>query len=97
MTAGNPVYAPIPMRKLLDVQPCTETEPYQPATAKPFWKDFRDMVWARAAGEMQVLYYYPLQRSFPLPHLFSFPPPHLFSFLSFAFTLDLLKLRSLDS
>jgi hypothetical protein len=67
MTAGNPVYAPIPMRKLLDVQPCAETEPYQPATAKPFWKDFRDMVWARAAGEMQVLYYYPLQRSFPLP------------------------------
>ncbi|MBP8291854.1 MAG: PKD domain-containing protein, partial [Caldilineaceae bacterium] len=67
MTAGNPVFAPIPMRKLLDVQPCAETEPYQPATAKPFWKDFRDMVWARAAGEMQVLYYYPLQRSFPLP------------------------------
>jgi hypothetical protein len=67
MTAGNPVYAPIPMRKLLDVQPCAETEPYQPATARPFWKDFRDMVWARAAGEMQVLYYYPLQRSFPLP------------------------------
>lgn len=66
MTAGNPLFAPVPLRNLLDVQPCAETAPYEPEAAKPFWKDFKDTLWARAAGEMQVLYFYPLQPGFYL-------------------------------
>ena len=33
---------------------------------RPFWKDCKGMLWARAAGDMTVLYFYPLQRGFYL-------------------------------
>lgn len=65
ITAGNPVYAPTPMRGLLDVQPCAQTQAAD-LTALPFWKDYRNMLWARAAGDMEVLYFYPLQNGFYL-------------------------------
>jgi hypothetical protein len=65
ITAGNPVYAPTPMRALLDVQPCSQTQAAD-VSALPFWKDFKNMLWARAAGDMQILYFYPLQEGFYL-------------------------------
>ncbi len=65
ITAGNPVYAPVPMRSLLDVQVCDQSQAAD-ETALPFWKDFKGMMWARAAGEMKVLYFYPLQAGFYL-------------------------------
>ena len=40
ITAGNPVYAPTPMRGLLDIQPCPQTMTTD-VLAKPFWKDFQ--------------------------------------------------------
>jgi len=70
ITAGNPVYAPTPLRNLLDVQPCQQTQAADdPATGqKPlsFWKDWKGMRWARAAGDMDVQYFYPLQAGFYL-------------------------------
>ncbi|MBC8447965.1 MAG: right-handed parallel beta-helix repeat-containing protein [Chloroflexi bacterium] len=65
ITAGNPIYAPTPLRGLLDIQPCEQTQAADLA-ARPFWRDFKDMLWARAAGDMQVLYFYPLQPGFYL-------------------------------
>ena len=65
ITAGGPVYAPAPMRALLDVQPCTQTQAAD-ERALPFWKDFKNMLWARAAGDMEILYFYPLQEGFYL-------------------------------
>ena len=65
ITAGNPVYAPTPMRGLLDIQPCAQTQAAD-ESALPFWKDFKNMLWARAAGDMQILYFYPLQPGFYL-------------------------------
>ncbi len=62
--AGLPVYAPTPMRGLLDIQPCAETQANTEDT--PFWKDWKGMLWARAAGDMTVKYFYPLQRGFYL-------------------------------
>ena len=64
LDAGLPVYAPTPMRGLLDIQPCAETQANTSDT--PFWKDWKDMLWARAAGDMRVKYFYPLQRGFYL-------------------------------
>ena len=64
LDAGLPVYAPTPMRGLLDIQPCAETQANTGDT--PFWKDWKDMLWARAAGNMDVKYFYPLQRGFYL-------------------------------
>jgi hypothetical protein len=63
ITAGNPVYAPAPLRSLLDIQPCAQTRASDD-TARPFWKDYKGMLWARAAGDMKVLYFYPLQAGF---------------------------------
>ena len=65
ITAGGPVYAPTPMRTLLDVQPCPQTQAAD-EHALPFWKDFKNMLWARAAGDMEILYFYPLQEGFYL-------------------------------
>ena len=65
ISAGGPVYAPTPMRALLDVQPCPQTQAAD-VRALPFWKDFKDMLWARAAGDMEILYFYPLQEGFHL-------------------------------
>ncbi|RME80717.1 MAG: PKD domain-containing protein, partial [Caldilineae bacterium] len=65
ITAGNPVYAPTPLRGLLDIQPCTQTRAAD-ITARPFWKDWKGQLWARAAGDMDVLYFYPLQPGFYL-------------------------------
>ena len=65
ITAGAPVYAPTPMRNLLDVQPCPQTQAAD-EDALPFWKDFKNMLWARAAGDMQILYFYPLRENFYL-------------------------------
>jgi len=65
ITAGNPVYAPTPLRGLLDIQPCPQTRAAD-VSARPFWKDFKEMLWARAAGDMDVLYFYPLQPGFYL-------------------------------
>jgi len=65
ITAGNPVYAPTPLRGLLDIQPCEQTRAAD-VTARPFWKDYKGMLWARAAGDMKVLYFYPLQSGFYL-------------------------------
>ncbi len=62
--AGLPVYAPTPMRGLLDIQPCAETQAN--TEDAPFWKDWKGMLWARAAGDMTVKYFYPLQRGFYL-------------------------------
>ena len=53
------------MRALLDVQPCPQTQAAD-ERALPFWKDFKDMLWARAAGDMEILYFYPLQQGFYL-------------------------------
>jgi hypothetical protein len=66
ITAGNPVYAPVPMRNLLDIQPCEGTQAADIDGEKPlpFWKDWKGMLWARAAEDMDVLYYYPLQTGF---------------------------------
>ncbi|MCB0187678.1 MAG: hypothetical protein KDE31_25590, partial [Caldilineaceae bacterium] len=58
LVAGNPVFAPIPLRGLLDTQPCTQTTTFEPEKATPYWEDFKGQIWARAAGEMKVLYYY---------------------------------------
>ncbi|HEY74117.1 MAG TPA: PKD domain-containing protein, partial [Thermoflexia bacterium] len=66
ITAGNPIYAPVPMQGLLDMQPCEQTIPADIATARPFWRDFKGMLWARAAGGMEMLYFYPLQAGFYL-------------------------------
>ncbi|MEZ4640489.1 MAG: PKD domain-containing protein [Caldilineaceae bacterium] len=63
VTAGNPIFAPTPVRSLLDIQPCQETKAAD-VTALPFWKDFKGGLWARAAGQMKVLYYYPVQPGF---------------------------------
>nr|MBC8447967.1 VCBS repeat-containing protein [Chloroflexota bacterium] len=65
ITAGNPVFAPTPLRGLLDIQPCPQTKATDVA-ARPFWRDFKDMLWARAAGDMDMLYFYPLQPGFHL-------------------------------
>ena len=68
--AGNPVYAPAPLRGLLDIQPCAETQAADdPDTGtKPvsFWKDWKGMLWTRAAGDMTMQYFYPLQTGFYL-------------------------------
>jgi hypothetical protein len=61
--AGQPVYAPAPLRSLLDRQPCAQTRPADDQ-AVPFWKDYRNAIWARAAGDMDIFYFYPLQESF---------------------------------
>lgn len=70
ITAGNPVYAPTPLRGLLDIQPCEQTQAADdPDTGQaplPFWKDWKGMRWARAAGNMDVQYFYPLQTGFYL-------------------------------
>lgn len=63
VTAGNPIFAPTPLRNLLDIQPCAQTKAAD-LTARPFWKDFKGGLWARAAGQMDVLYYYPVQPGF---------------------------------
>ena len=63
LTAGIPVDAPVPLRGILDIHPCEQTQAADIA-ARPFWKDYRGMIWARAAGDMQVLYFYPLQPGF---------------------------------
>ncbi|HAJ37505.1 MAG TPA: hypothetical protein DCL15_17695 [Chloroflexi bacterium] len=55
VVAGNPIFAPTPLRNLLDIQPCTQTKAAD-LTARPFWKDFKGGLWARAAGQMDVLY-----------------------------------------
>ncbi len=65
ITAGNPVFAPTPMRSLLDIQICPQSKAAD-VTALPFWKDFKGALWARAAGDMNVLYFYPLQPGFYL-------------------------------
>jgi hypothetical protein len=65
ITAGNPVYAPTPLRGLLDIQPCDGTKALDTA-AVPFWKDYKGGLWARAAGHMEVQYFYPLQPGFYL-------------------------------
>ena len=65
INAGGPVYAPTPMRALLDVQPCPQTQAAD-VRALPFWKDYKEMLWARAAGDMEILYFYPLQEGFYL-------------------------------
>ena len=64
LDAGLPVYAPTPIRGLLDIQPCADTQANTEDT--PFWKDWKGMLWARAAGDMTVKYFYPLQRGFYL-------------------------------
>ncbi len=64
LDAGLPVYAPTPMRGLLDIQPCANTQ--ADTDDIPFWKDWKGMLWARAAGDMSVKYFYPLQRGFYL-------------------------------
>ncbi|MCP4515482.1 MAG: hypothetical protein GY824_09670, partial [Delftia sp.] len=64
ITAGNPIYAPVPMQGLLDMQPCSQSIPADVETARPFWRDFKGMLWARAAGSMEMLYFYPLQAGF---------------------------------
>ncbi len=64
VVAGNPIFAPVPMRNLLDIQTCAETTVHDIPNAKPFWKDFKGNLWARAAGSMDVLYYYPIQPGF---------------------------------
>ncbi|MEI8081375.1 MAG: PKD domain-containing protein, partial [Actinomycetes bacterium] len=70
IVAGNPVYAPAPLRGLLDIQPCAETQAADdPDTGtKPvsFWKDWKGMLWTRAAGDMSIQYFYPLQNGFYL-------------------------------
>jgi subtilisin-like proprotein convertase family protein/threonine dehydrogenase-like Zn-dependent dehydrogenase len=63
VVAGNPLFAPTPVRNLLDIQPCQQTKAAD-VTAKPFWKDFKGALWARAAGQMNILYYYPVQPGF---------------------------------
>lgn len=64
ITAGNPVFAPVPLRNLLDIQTCSATTANE--NALPFWKDFKGAIWARAAGAMKVRYFYPLQPGFYL-------------------------------
>ena len=66
LTAGHPVYAPVPMQGLLDLQPCSESQADAIANALPFWRDFKGQLWARAAGDMKMLYFYPLQAGFHL-------------------------------
>lgn len=64
VTAGNPIFAPTPVRNLLDIQPCAQTKAAD-LSAKPFWKDFKGCtVGACVAGQMDVLYYYPVQPGF---------------------------------
>ena len=74
ITAGNPVYAPTPVRNLLDIQPCAETvaadDPVTHKKPAPFWKDWKGMLWARAAGNMSMSYFYPLQPGFYLDNAF---------------------------
>ena len=63
--AGNPVYAPTPMRALLDIQPCPQTQAADVSRAA-ILEGYKDMLWARAAGDMEILYFYPLQEGFYL-------------------------------
>ena len=68
LTAGNPVYAPTPLRGLLDIRPCdaTQASPVNGKMPEPFWKDWKGMLWTRAAGDMTMNYFYPLQPGFYL-------------------------------
>jgi hypothetical protein len=61
--AGTPVARPYPLSLL---PPCPET--WADADSVPFWKDYKDVVWARAAGDMEVRYFYPLQLGFHYPY-----------------------------
>ncbi|MCB1008629.1 MAG: hypothetical protein KDB94_07025, partial [Acidobacteria bacterium] len=56
-TAGTPVFAPYPVRLLGD---CAESV----AVGTPAFKDYKDQVWAKAAGTMVAEYWYPLQPGF---------------------------------
>ncbi len=48
------------------MEPRSTTRP----SAKPYWEDFKGQVWARSAGEMEVLYFYPLQPGFHIDRRF---------------------------
>jgi hypothetical protein len=57
--AGSPIRLPYPLSRLAD---CPQTMADEEDI--PFWSDYKDAVWARAAGLMDVRYWYPLQTSF---------------------------------
>ncbi len=56
-SAGNPVFAPYPVRLLGN---CEESAAY----GQPAFKDYKEQVYAKAAGTMIAEYYYPLQPGF---------------------------------
>ena len=69
IVAGNPVYAPVPMRNLLDIQPCAGTQAAKEVAARSRCRSGRTgraYSGRGAVGNMQMLYYYPLQPGFAL-------------------------------
>jgi hypothetical protein len=55
--AGNPVFPPYPL-------PLLGTAAGTSGSGVPYFKDRKNQVWARAAGELTGRYFYPLQPSF---------------------------------
>lgn len=55
--AGNPVFAPYPVRLLGNC-------PQSTAVGKPRFKDYKNQIWAAAAGTLVAEYWYPLQPGF---------------------------------
>ena len=55
--AGNPVYAPYPVRLMGE---CSGTS----GSGTPFWKDYKNQTWARSAGQITGRYYYPMLPGF---------------------------------
>ena len=56
-TAGTPVFPPYPVRLL---SACDQSG----AIGQPAFKDYKNQVWAKAAGTMLARYWYPLQPGF---------------------------------
>jgi hypothetical protein len=56
-TAGNAVFAPYPVRLLGNC-------PQSTAIGSPAFKDYKNQVWAKAAGTLLAKYWYPLQPTF---------------------------------
>lgn len=55
--AGNAVFAPYPVRLM---GACSDTT----GSGTPFWKDYKEQVWARSAGQITARYHYPLLAGF---------------------------------